>query len=73
MEVQNARQRKPESPRLFVVRCRTLANKLMCNADVTANQSMHPKHANRILLAIFVGGLTGFVWSPNEYKNLVVC
>ena len=35
----------------------------MCKVDVTATQSIRPKHANRMLLARFVGGLMGVAWS----------
>jgi len=59
MRLQTARQKKNESPKQFADRCRTLSRKIMCKTCDPVSQSIHCENAERILLAIFVAGLTG--------------
>ena len=57
MQLQTARQRKKESPRVFVDRCKGLAQKVMRKVDDPVAQRIHRENANRMLLCSIVAGL----------------
>ena len=58
-ELQQARQRKHESPRQFLDRCRILAQRTVpCVTDVTLQRAFR-EQAERMLVAAYTAGLTG--------------
>jgi len=52
-----ARQSKNENPQEFADMCRTLAQRITCQADDPVVQAVHRENAKRMLLASFVAGL----------------
>jgi hypothetical protein len=69
MQLQTARQKKDESPREFVDRCRGLAQKAMCKFDDPVAQRIHRENADRMLIASFVAGLTCVPGKEIHYAN----
>ena len=59
MQLQNAREKKNESPQQFSDRCRALSQKIMCKTSDPVAQCIHRENAEQMLLANFVAGFTG--------------
>jgi len=67
--LQNARQRKNESPQQFADRCKALAQKIIPKVDDPVAQRIHRETAERMLLASFCSGLTGNSGTYTRYSN----
>jgi hypothetical protein len=66
---QMARQAKHEGPQEFAVRCRALAQKVMCKDSDPVARRVHREKADRMLLASFVAGLSGEVGKQVKFQN----
>ena len=64
-----AKQGKIESSQDFEDRCRALAQKILCKVDDPIAQRVHQENAERMLLASFVGGLSGVAGLQVRYAN----
>jgi hypothetical protein len=64
--LQNARQKKNESPQQFADGRKALAQKIIPKVDDPIPQYIHPETAERMLLASF---LSGFLGVPGTYKR----
>jgi hypothetical protein len=69
LSLQTARQEKEEGPQEFADRCWTLAHKFMRRDSDPAVQRVHEENAERMLLASFVGGLTGEIGKLTRVQN----
>ena len=67
--LQNARQRKNESPQQFADRCKALAQKIIPKVDDPVAQRIHRETAERMLLASFVSGLIGVPGKYTRFSN----
>jgi hypothetical protein len=59
IRLQTARQGRDETPQAFADRCRSLANKTVPKVADPTVQKLHYDHADRMLLAAFISGLSG--------------
>lgn len=59
MRLQTARQKKEETPREFLDRCRSLAMKTVPKVEDPSLQKFHYDQAERMLLSTFISGLSG--------------
>jgi len=69
MGLQTARQSRNESIQESVVRCRALAQKIVCKVDDPLAHRIHYENADRMLLASFVAGLIGIVSRQVRFSN----
>jgi hypothetical protein len=69
MRLQTARQAKNEDHLQFADRCRGLAQKIVFKVGDPQAQRIHQDHADRMLLASFVAGLSGVAGRQVRYSN----
>ena len=61
MILHTARQARNKDAQQFADRCKALSQKILCKSDEPLAQQIHQESAERMLLASYVAGLTGFV------------
>ena len=69
MRLQTAKHSRYESIQESADRCRALAQKIVCKVDDAVVQRIHYEKADRLLLASFVGGLTGIPGMQVRFSN----
>ena len=69
MRLQTAKHSRYESIQESADRCRALAQKIVCKVDDAVVQRIHYEKADRLLLASFVGGLTGIPGRQVSFSN----